>query len=78
LTNLQDSSTWDNIFEHIISIEGDYISLRIQRVETTTDTLTGSENPIRKEGMLFNESFTESCITKQDHPKMPWLKEMRL
>jgi hypothetical protein len=66
MTKLQDNSTWDNIFEHIISIEGEYIAL-MQRVETTTDTVTGSEIPIRK-GILFNESFQESGITKQDHP----------
>jgi hypothetical protein len=47
MTNLLDNSTWDNIFEHIISIEGEYIAL-MQCVETTTDIVTGSEIPIRK------------------------------
>jgi hypothetical protein len=66
MTNPSDKSTWDNIFEHIISIEGEYIAL-MQRVETTTEILTGSEIPNRK-AILFNESFQEFSITTKDHP----------
>ena len=66
LPNLQENSTWDNIFKHIMNIKGEYIAL-MQRVVSIPGTVTGSDIPIRK-GVLFNETFQESGISKQDQP----------
>jgi hypothetical protein len=67
LPNLQENSTWDNIFKHIMNIKGEHIAL-MQRVVSIPDTVTGSDIPIRM-GVLFNKkTFQESGISKQDQP----------